>query len=255
MGMIYGIGAAIVILGAMFKILHLPGAGLMLGVGLTTEAVIFFLSAFEKPHTDPDWSLVYPELAGMDGHGSNKDKDKKAPKSVSQELDSMFAEAKVEPELIRSLGDGLRTFGDKVSTISNAADAAGATSEFSAKVKSASASVGQLEVAYANAATSLEGIASTTGDAKAYQEQMHKLAGNLSSLNTMYEMELQDQNNNMKKISSFYGSINETMQQFSDSVNDAKSFRSEVGKLTQNLSALNSVYGNMLSAMNYNRPQ
>ncbi len=254
MGMIYGIGAAIVILGAMFKILHLPGAGLMLGIGLSTEAVIFFLSAFEKPHSEPDWALVYPELAGMDGHA-----DKKAPKkgtastSVSQELDKMFSEAKIESEMVKNLGDGLRTFGEKVSSISSVADAAGATSEFSQKVKAASNSVGQLETAYATAASSLQGITDSSANAKVYQEQMQKLAGNLSSLNSMYELELQDQNNNMKKISGFYSTMGDTMQQFGDSLNDAKLFRAEVGKLSQNLTALNSVYGNMLSAMNYNK--
>ena len=87
MAKLYGIGASVVILGAMFKILHWPGADIMLTVGLTTEAVIFFISAFEKPHADYDWSLVYPELAGMDDDGN---------KSPVRELDNMLEKAKVD---------------------------------------------------------------------------------------------------------------------------------------------------------------
>lgn len=78
MGLLYGLGASIVIVGALFKIQHWPGAGIMLTVGLLTEALIFAVSAFEPPHMDIDWTLVYPELAGMhdedggDGHGGKK---------------------------------------------------------------------------------------------------------------------------------------------------------------------------------------
>jgi len=79
MARLYGWGAAVVIVGALFKIQHYPGAGLMLVIGLSTEAVIFFFSAFEPPHEDVDWSLVYPELAGMqdeDAHSRKKEKKK-----------------------------------------------------------------------------------------------------------------------------------------------------------------------------------
>ena len=61
MAKLYGWGASVVIIGALFKIQHYPGAGPMLVLGLGTEAVIFFFSAFEPPHEDPDWSLVYPQ--------------------------------------------------------------------------------------------------------------------------------------------------------------------------------------------------
>ena len=98
MNFVYGFGAAIVIVGALFKILHWPGANAMLTIGLLTEAGIFVISAFEPVHMDPDWSLVYPELAG----GEPTDK-KKSTGSVSQQLDSMLAQAKIGPELIETL--------------------------------------------------------------------------------------------------------------------------------------------------------
>lgn len=249
MAKLYGFGASIVILGAMFKILHLPGAGLMLGIGLTTEAIIFFFSAFEKPHEEPDWSLVYPELAGMDAHST----DKKKGGSVSQELDKLMEEAKIGPDLIESLGTGLRSFGDKVSSISNVADAAAHTTEFADKVKSASKSVEQLSSAYSQASNTLSEISNSAGDAKQYHEQVQLLAKNLSSLNAIYELELQDSNNHLKTLNKFYGSIGETMQQFNDSLGDARLYKEEVAKLAKNLSSLNAVYGNMLSAMSVPR--
>ena len=113
MAKLYGIGASVVILGAMFKILHWPGADIMLTLGLTTEAVIFFISAFEKPHVDYDWSLVYPELTAMDDDGN---------KSPVRELDNMLEKAKVDEDLIQSLGDGLRKVNQAANGIGSVVD-------------------------------------------------------------------------------------------------------------------------------------
>jgi gliding motility-associated protein GldL len=197
MAKIYGIGAAIVIVGALFKIIHLKFANELLIVGLLTEAGIFFLSAFEKPHVDYDWSLVYPELAQAEEVKTKKAVAPKMEGTVTQQLDQMMAEAKVGPELIASLGDGLRNFGDRVAAISSAADITSSSNEFAAKLQAASKSVEGLSSSYAN--------------------------------------------------------VSETMQAFSDSLADARNFKDEVGKLTQNLSSLNAVYGNMLSAMTINK--
>ena len=247
MAKVYGIGAAIVIIGALFKILHLKFANELLIVGLTTEALIFFLSAFEKPHEEYDWSLVYPELAGMDAHSKPAKSANGA--TVSQQLDQMLEDAKIGPELIESLGTGLRTFGEKVSTISNVTDAATNSNEFASKLKQATKSVDELTSAYSQASTSLSEIAASSTDSKMYHEQVQTLAKNLSSLNSMYELELQDSNNHLKTLNKFYGNVSETMQNFSDSLNDARAFKEEVGKLSKNLASLNAVYGNMLSAM------
>src|SRR6185436_19705540 len=118
MAKLYGWGAAVVILGALFKIQHYPGAGIMLVVGLTTEAVIFFFSAFEPPHEEVDWSLVYPELAGMEDEDSHGKKDrKKKTDQVSQHLDRLMADANIGPDLLESLGSGLRALGDSTSKL------------------------------------------------------------------------------------------------------------------------------------------
>ncbi len=143
MGMIYGIGAAIVIVGALFKILHWPFANEMLIVGLLTEAAIFFISAFDKPHEEPDWTLVYPELAGLDESGHTIDKKPKGgiQDAVSQQLDKMLEEAKVGPELIESLGNSLKALGDNTSKLADITDASVATNEYVSNIKKASGNI------------------------------------------------------------------------------------------------------------------
>ncbi|MEZ7942001.1 MAG: gliding motility protein GldL, partial [Flavobacteriales bacterium] len=112
MAKLYGIGAAVVIVGAMFKIQHWPFAGPMLVCGLTVEAIIFFFSAFEPPHEDPDWTLVYPELASGEKDTSN------GGKRITEQLDDMLLEAKIEPSLIQSLGDGMRSLSTQAKDLS-----------------------------------------------------------------------------------------------------------------------------------------
>jgi gliding motility-associated protein GldL len=130
MGYLYGWGAAIVIIGAMFKIQHWPGASPMLVSGLSIEAVIFFFSAFEPIHEETDWSLVYPELRGMhdddhDAHGSHAKKEVKKVSGdpIAQKLDAMLEEAKIGPELIESLGSSFKSLSEHASKLNNLTDA------------------------------------------------------------------------------------------------------------------------------------
>ena len=113
---LYGWGAAIVILGALFKIEHLPGASYMLMAGLGMEAIIFFFSAFEKPYVEPDWSLVYPELAHME--------DPNSAKRPAQQLDEALSRAKIDNELVESLNEGLRSFGESAKQLNETVAAA-----------------------------------------------------------------------------------------------------------------------------------
>lgn len=106
MAYLYGWGASIVLIGALFKIQHWPGAGIMLTIGLSTEAIIFFFSAFEPLHEEPDWSLVYPELRSGEKVEHSDEVEEKG--SITEQLDNMLEEARIEPELIASLGEGMR---------------------------------------------------------------------------------------------------------------------------------------------------
>lgn len=242
-------GASIVIIGLMFKILHWKGGELMIAIGLITEAILFFVLGFQTEPTDPDWTKVYPELdEEYKGEGSRSSGGSSA--SSTAALDQMLSEAKIGPELIESLGTGLRSFGDKVSAISNIADTAEATTELTSKVRTASGSFDTLNQAFEKATASLKEMGETNNDSKSYHEQVNSLAKNMSALNAVYELELQDSNAHLKSMNKFYHNLSLTMQNFNESMEDSKQFKDEVGKLAKNISSLNSIYGNMLSAMN-----
>jgi gliding motility-associated protein GldL len=252
-------GASVVIIGALFKILHLGGiwGNYMIGAGLGVEAFLFFLTGFFAPEKDPAWDKVYPELRedynGELPKSSVRSNVSSSSPSSTAALDKMLEDAKIGPELIESLGTGLRTFGDKVSTISNIADASTATNEFTDKVRTASASYDKLSTSFDKASANLQEMANSNIDSKAYHDQVNSLARNLSALNAVYELELQDSSAHLKSMNKFYQNLSLTMQNFNESMDDSKQFKEEVGRLSKNLASLNAVYGNMLSAMNQPR--
>ncbi len=247
MAKLYGFGAAIVIIGAMFKIMHWPGAGPMLVVGLSTEAVIFFFSAFEPPHEEVDWSLVYPELAGMHGEDTKELEEDKG--SITEQLDNMLEDAKIGPELIASLGDGMRSLSDQANKLNNITDASVATNEYVTSVKSAAENVNTLSGAYSKAADSLMGLAVTNDDSASLGEQITKVSKNLSALNAAYELQLQGSNDHLKATSKFYDGLETLMGSLNDSVDDTKRYKEQIAQLSNNLESLNTIYGNMLNAM------
>jgi gliding motility-associated protein GldL len=252
------IGASIVIIGALFKILHLGGiwGSIMIGAGLGVEAFLFLLIGFFPPHPDVEWEKVYPQLR-KDGKPTPADTLPQnavaATTGTSQALDKVLSDAKIGPELIESLGQGLRTFSDKVAAISNVSDATLATNEFSSKIKTASDSLGSLSTTLDRTNAQFAEIDTATADTKIYHDQVNNLAKNLSALNAVYELELQDSSAHLKAMNKFYQNLSQTMDNFNESLEDSKQFKEEVGKLAKNLSSLNAIYGNMLSAMNQPR--
>jgi len=190
---LYGLGAAVVIMGALFKILHLPFADLMLIVGLTTEAVIFAISAFEAPAKEYDWSLVYPEFEG----GESSGKGNRRGGTVTQDLDRMMEEAKIGPELLTSLGEGMRRLSDTASSLNSAVDAAGATAAYSEQLNSAAKNMEALNALYAvqlqNTTNQvevqnnlMEKLGSSMASSENLSEEVTKLANNLGQLNGVY---------------------------------------------------------------------
>ena len=191
MGFLYGMGAAVVIVGALFKLMHWPGAGPMLVIGLLTEAAIFALSAFEPVEHELDWSLVYPELAG----GEAKPKDKKenpaeAQGLLSQKLDNMLKEAKIDGELMASLGNSIKNFEGAAKSISPTVDAMAGQKKYAEEMTTAAAQMEalnrlykvQLESADRNAQANKE-IAENAAKLK---EQMESMTTNIASLNAVY---------------------------------------------------------------------
>lgn len=252
MGFIYGVGAAVVIVGALFKITHWPGADIMLIIGLFTEAAIFMVSAFEPVHMDLDWTLVYPELAGMESEHGKKDKKAKGG-SVSQQLDHMLEEAKVTPELISSLGNNLKSLGDNVASMTDLSQAATATNAYTENVQKATQTINSVNDSYLRAVEAMNGMASASSNTSEYARQMDMITKNLASLNQVYEMEIAESNNHLKSINSFVGSLNKVVNNLSETETTASEITGEIKSLGRNLASLNTVYGNMLSAMNVAR--
>ena len=197
---LYGWGASLVIIGALFKIEHWAYASLFLTIGLGTEAIIFFFSAFEKnPEPDPDWSLVYPELAHME--------DPDSAKRPAQQLDEALAKAKIDNELVESLNEGLRSFGESARQLNETVTAASGISEYNSQIQegvknmNALNSLYELQLQTSNQqmeATTifLQNLQTSVEDSQKFQEQVSSLADNLEKLNKVYANMLSAMNPN-----------------------------------------------------------
>ncbi|PKP15936.1 MAG: hypothetical protein CVU06_15630, partial [Bacteroidetes bacterium HGW-Bacteroidetes-22] len=264
MGKLYGWGASVVIVGALFKITHITGANEMLFVGLITEAVIFFFSAFEKPHVEPDWSLVYPELAGM-YHGDDTipsplEEEYQKTTTVSDKLDEMFTEAKIDPVLIQSLGDGLRSFASTAKNMNSMADAASVNGEFVGHLKQATVHVGNLSKAYAQTSETLQREGEVS---KLHLDNLQGIAKSTQQLNAVYNNVSETMSQELKAhqelkqnlttatraagemVEKFTGSA-ETFAKASQtiqlSVSNSESYANQLQTVTKNLTALNALY-------------
>lgn len=192
MNFAYGMGAAVVIVGALFKIQHWPGASALLIIGLLTEALIFGLSAFDAVDKELDWSLVYPELAGGEAKAKSTKKEDPAEAQglLSQKLDAMLKEAKIDGELMSSLGNSIKNFESAAKGIAPTVDSIASTKKYSEELTLAAAQMEslnslykiQLESASRNAQINNE-VAENNLKLK---DQMQSLTSNLSSLNNVY---------------------------------------------------------------------
>ncbi len=301
---LYSWGASIVLVGALFKITHWPGATIMLTVGLLTEAVIFFFSGIEPPHEEIDWTLVYPELKvseeGEDILTTGKSGSKKgggtdlpvASVEAIAKFDEMLQKAG-DDGLFEKLNQGLNKLSDNVVKLNDITDASVATNEFAENVKNASQKVNTLSETYEKSANEFSSasndlnsavknssqtitysvdslsdsfnktaetvtnhkqeldnaytnlVSSMDIDFKAiaegnneYNEKIGLLNKNLTAINAIFEMQLEDAN------------LDQMVKDIQESATYAKKYSDEISKLSRNLAALNGVYGKMLSAMN-----
>jgi gliding motility-associated protein GldL len=326
MGKVYGWGATVVLLGALFKIMHWPGASPMLILGLGTEAFIFFFSAFEPLHEEIDWTLVYPELAGM-GDDMEEDFDMDEESGRSREdssrgvggggggsaalarFDELLEQGNIGSALFDKLGEGLNKFGDTAQKLNDMSSASLATEEYVKSIQGAANSMGSFNETYNQSSEALsasaqnltesynktaEAISQSGSDvaglfnqagaemaeaiskssqslnesyltltesisanldavkngSSSYSEKLEGLNKNLSELNTIYELQLKTTSDQLKSTDQLYGGIGDMMKNLNESVEETKKYKEEVAKLSQNLEALNGIYGNMLSAMN-----
>lgn len=184
-------GATVVIIGLMFKILHFKGGEWMIGIGLAVEAFLFFIMGFMSAEKDVDWTRVYPELdEDFSGELPTRSSSLNIVQPVTTgntvALDKLLQDAKIDENLIGNLGDGLRTFGDKVASISKVADTAVATNQFADKLNAASIGVSQLSHAFERAAADLQTFNESSADMLQFKEQVGTFNKNLASLNAIY---------------------------------------------------------------------
>jgi len=255
MAKLYGWGAAIVIIGALFKINHYTGADTMLIIGLGTESLIFFFSAFEPPHVEPDWSLVYPQLAGIGEkpafqHGEG----------ATKELDKMMEKAKIGPELIESLGQGLRKLSETTSKLNNVSDASVANDRFVSTLKTATDSATVLSESYRKTSVALDQNISVSHESLQSIQAVSKNATALSHAYAQVSESMKDEislskdfSNSMinatvtaKKFVEKYTESSEMLAKTADSLNtsaiEGQNYNKQLQKISNNLSALNALY-------------
>jgi gliding motility-associated protein GldL len=234
------VGAAVVIFGALQKILHTALADFFLTAGLLTESLIFLIYAFLPPPGGEMHALVeaLPKLAG--GSSGNP---------ALEKMDKMLQEADITPTNLAKLSDGFKKFGTTVEKIGDVSGAMAATTEYTNKTKEASLALDGMKGAYQSATNTITSFNAAAESTKQFHSQVQVLTKNLGSLNAIYELELQDTNNHLKAMNSFYGNLVKASETMQGSVSDAKKTQEQIALLAKNLGSLNHVYGNMLSAM------
>jgi gliding motility-associated protein GldL len=268
MAKLYGWGASVVIIGALFKINHYVGADYLLIVGLGTESLIFFFSAFEPPHVEPDWSLVYPQLAGIYHEGDSGAPEFQKGGSGTQELDKMLEKAKIGPELIESLGKGLRTLTDTTSKLSDVSNAAVANDKFVSTMKTATDSVSVLNESYKKTVKSLEQSVSASEEQLSSIQAVSKNAATLSHAYVQASESIKDEislnkefsasiinatvftNKFVEKYSESAELLSKTSEALHASVQEENNYNKQLQKISNNLSALNSLYELHLQSSN-----
>ncbi|TCZ73494.1 gliding motility protein GldL [Flaviaesturariibacter aridisoli] len=240
---VVSIAAALVIYGALQKILHSPTADLWLKIGLYTEAVVFLIYGVLY--------IIYPAV----GDASHSEEllvetagAKGAPGTVHA-LDKAMAQADITPQNLNLLGENFKKLNTTLTNMNQIADVVKVTGDYTTRTQEVANALSKVKDAYLGAANSVSAFNQSTEGAKVFNEQMQVLSKNLSSLNTMYELELKAGNNNIQALNSYYGKLAETAKTMNSSAEDAKKVQEQIAGLAGNLTRLNTVYGNMLSAM------
>lgn len=228
------VGASIVIIGALFKIMHYPGAEFFLPIGLGTEALIFLVYAILPP---PDEGHAEPKVEETKGNPSLKTMEK------------MLENADITPANLTKLSSGFQKLGTTVEKLSDVGDVVKNTTDFNTKTLKASESLTKISDVATQAATSLSSLSTAADGTKQYQVQVQAMTKNLSAINSIYETELKESGNHLKAINQFYGKLEQIAGSLQGSAVDAVKAKEQISALATNLSSLNKVYGNMLTAM------
>jgi gliding motility-associated protein GldL len=289
MAKLYGMGASVVIIGALFKINHWPGGAMVITFGMAVEAIIFFFSSFEPLHEELDWTLVYPELAGM----SDPDEIENFKENIYEpggrpieRIENILDSAGVDDEVLKKLGEGFSQLGKSAESLAEISGAGVATREFVGHLQKASTSVGSLNETYNSTAQSIkdsatslsgayfetadnirksggeiansykeiadtikEGHSSIASGSKEYETQLSLLSNNLMTLNEVYNTQIQETSQQMKGSKELYSGLHEMIANLKASVEETNQYKEEISKLKESISSLNGIYGNMLNVM------
>ncbi len=217
MAKLYGFGAAVVIIGALFKINHFPGANLMLILGMGTEAIIFIFSSFEPLHEEVDWTLVYPELAGLEGEGHGHGgggghrRSSEEERILSEKLDNLLKAANIDSNLISSLSEGLNKLNVTAQSM--------------------------------NASTDIMGVNAN------YADELTKLTESLGRLNTLYIQQLEASSRQMDATSKAQENMNRIAETLAGTLESSAKYKDEISDLSNKVNSLNKIYGGMLTAI------
>lgn len=245
---VFGVGAAVVIIGALGKLTYKPWASMALTIGLGVEAALFTLSGIIPPEPDYYWEKFYPGISSPEGDPTPVVSSAKSSGSAAT-LDKMLDEAKIDQGSINRLGDNLKKLGENVASLSGVANASVATDEFSKSAKTAATALAGIAPKFTQAADAMGTLASSTQEMNSFHVQVQNATKNLAALNAVYELELQDTNTHLKAMNKFIGNLGTAMTTLEESMNDTKRYKDNMTVLAGNLEKLNTIYGNMLSAM------
>lgn len=258
---ILGVGASVVLLGALFKLEHWRGADLMLVIGMCTEAFIFALQGLVPPHKDYYWERYYPNLdenpeveaykkgikfnypaqpLGAGGAGGG---------SATASLDKMLEDANINAPNLKRLNDNFQRFGQTVEQMKDISDVTAATGTFSQSARDAAESLSKLKDTYTGAVATMQSFNEASESTAQFHQQVQALSKNMGNLNQIYEVELQDANNHLKAMNKFYSNLVNASDAMASSATDAVAAKDQIAALSKNLASLNSIYGNMLTAM------
>lgn len=236
------VAAAVVIWGALQKLLHTEYADLFLKIGLGTEALVFLV-----------YGLLYIYFPTVDDREVTIAGAKAQPVAVGNPaldtMEKMLKDADITPANLSRLSAGFEKLGTTVDNMRDISDVVAATGEYTQKTREAANAMGTVKDAYIGAANTAIAFTQASDGAKIFHDQVQILTKNLSSLNTIYELELQESNNHLKALNTFYGKLAEASNVMVTTADDANRAKQEIVSLAGNLNKLNQIYGNMISAM------
>ena len=259
MAKVYGLGASVVLIGAMFKINHYPGADIMLIIGLGTEAIIFFFSAWEPPFVEPDWSLVYPELA-FQYHNVGKGEPRKV-ETPTEKLDEMFEKANIDQEVIDKLGKGIEKLAENANQLGKLSDASAVTEDFTATLASASSSAKQFGEAVAKDADATQEYGESLRSVKeganslanAYTEAADVLKGDMNSTE-QFANTVKEATESAQSLANNYARSAEIIEKSVSALDftalEGDAYNQQLRKISENLAALNAIYEIQLQGTN-----